>query len=175
MKRSDGKPNAKRPRVKPPHPLMVGRDRNVWHPDVAGKIRGYPLTEAKWQARRDGMRQRNAEGKMGRSGIPDGWAGKREEINALRAKASAEAKEIVKKMAEDGVINPGEDPRGEEALEFAISVVRAIDEKGKALYTIRDRLAANRQVLDFAKGKPSTKIEATVAKAEDFLAILAAK
>jgi hypothetical protein len=152
----------------------------VWHPELAALNKRYPQTQEKYDIKANNMRalvkkQQEAGFVPSRAGIPDGWSGQRKEVNALRAKAAAEAKEIMKTMADEGLLKTGEDPRAEEALEFAITVVRAVNEEDKAAWGIRERISAAKLVLEYTKSKPSTKVEATVNKAEDFLALLAAK
>lgn len=106
-------------------------------------------------------------GKKGsRLGVPDGYT--KEEAHALRKAAETEAKEIIQKMADEGIITK-EEALGNEALEFAISVVRA------KVDPTRERLNAAKLVLEFTKSKPASKVEATVTKAEDFLAALVNK
>lgn len=61
-----------------------------------------------------------------------------------------------------------EDPRAEEALEFAIGVVRV-------QAPLKDKLAAARMVLDFTKTKPAAKSDVTVHNAEQFLDDVAAE
>jgi hypothetical protein len=91
----------------------------------------------------------------------------RSEVEPIRTEAAAEAKRLKEKIMAQSDRQP--DPRSEEALEYAISVVRA-DVDGT-----RDRLAAARLVLDFTKEKPAKTAELTIHKAEDFLAALAAE
>jgi hypothetical protein len=101
-------------------------------------------------------------GKKGkRTGIPDGF--RRDAIEKKRTRASKAAKRIVKLMVEKYDIN---DQRAEEALEYAVTVVRT-----KADGT-RDRLQAARLILDFCKQKPASKAEVTLKSAEDLLAEL---
>lgn len=90
--------------------------------------------------------------------------------HACKAKARAEAKEIVMEMKKQGMID-GEDARGDEALEFAIEVVRAHDpaNRMKSAHTLKDRLVAARLVLDFVKSKPVQKTSTKIEAAEDFL------
>lgn len=104
---------------------------------------------------------RRAGSKSKRTGVPDGM--RRDEIDKKRAKANAYAKRIVKLMVEKYDIN---DQRAEEALEYAVTVVRT-----KADGT-RDRLQAARLILDFCKQKPASKSEVTLKSAEDLLAEL---
>ena len=95
-------------------------------------------------------------------GVPDGH--RKETIEPIRAKAKAEAKEVVKIMAEKYDI---EDEYAKTALETAVEVMKVVGEN-------RERVAAARLVLDFTKSKPSAKSEVSISKAEDFLASLVA-
>ena len=109
----------------------------------------------KWSTkpRRNGGRPR---------GVPDGH--RKETIEPIRAKAKAEAKEVVKIMAEKYDI---EDEYAKTALETAVEVMKVVGDN-------RERVAAARLVLDFTKSKPSAKSEVSISKAEDFLASLVA-
>lgn len=152
------------------HPAIRGRPRGVWYPDLVGVIKGYPKTEEAFKAKQEQCRAQvirlNAEGKMHRRGIPDGWAGKKKKAIRARAKAQKEAKRIIEIMVEKNLVDP--DALGNEALQFAIEVVR-----DKTSHR-RDSLTAARLVLDFSKAKPASKSELTVNKAEDFLAAVLA-
>lgn len=152
--------------------------RGVFHPELVGVCKGYASTLEIWEERSRKCREQvirlNAEGRCNRTGMPNGWSRRRPELEAVRARAAVEAKEIMKTMLETGIISK-DDLLGNEALEFAITTVRAVSEAGQPAVTTRDRLAAAKMVLEYTKSKPASKIEATVAKAEDFLALLALK
>lgn len=110
------------------------------------------------------LEARSRGGKRGgakstRLGVPDGC--RREEITALRAKAETEAKAIVGKMIEQGIID--DDVIANEALTFAIGIVRTDRENAQT------RLQAARMVLDFCKKKPAEKKEVVLSQAEQFL------
>ena len=163
------------------HYLFEGRPRGVFYPDLVGKVAGYPKTLEEWEIRRSrtgaALAAFRATGTPhSRVGIPDGWAGKvrRKRLDAIRAKAAAEAKELVKIMKQDGIIE-GEDPRGDEAIEFAVGVIRAKDPNGKPVHTMENLLKAARLVADFCKVKPVARSSVKVDTAEDFLAALAVK
>lgn len=93
-------------------------------------------------------------------GVPDGF--RKEQIEPIRAKVKAEAKEVVEIMAKEFDI---EDEYAKAALETAVEVMRMVGDN-------RERVAAARLVLDFTKQKPASKSELAVSKAEDFLASL---
>jgi hypothetical protein len=95
-------------------------------------------------------------------GVPDGH--RKETIEPIRSKVKAEAKEVVKIMAEKYDI---EDEYAKTALETAVEVMKMVGDN-------RERVAAARLVLDFTKSKPSAKSEVSISKAEDFLASLVA-
>jgi len=93
-------------------------------------------------------------------GVPDGY--RKETIDPIRQEIKAEAKKVVKIMAEKYNI---EDEYAKTALETAVEVMKTPGEN-------RERVAAARLVLDFTKSKPVAKNEVSISKAEDFLASL---
>lgn len=96
--------------------------------------------------------------------IPPGMTLK--QYRLYRKGIEEEAFDAINRMKERGMIREDEDPRAEEALEFAIGVVR--DQ-----YRGMDaKLKAARMVLDFTKRKPVARQE-VLNKAEDFLEELA--
>jgi len=173
------------PRVKSRRKLLPPRKKgepNRWHPELVGKIRGYPKTQEAWQAKSDLMRQQvklyNAEGITFRSGVPDGWAGKKKLINKINTEALAEAKDIVDELIKLGRFQ-ADNVEAKIALEAAVQVIVAEKHTPETetvpLYNVKDRLAATKIVLEYTQKKPVTKSEVGVTKAEDFLAALATK
>lgn len=163
------------------HPAMKGKERGVWHPELAGKVPGYPRSEEAFQLAAERCRamvtKANAAGTAKRIGIPNGWGGtkRRAMLEAMRTEAREEAKEIVATMKKEGIL-PADDPRGDEAIEYAIGVVRAPEASGgRAVYTVKDKLAAAKLVAEFCKTKPVTRQQTTLETAEDFLSQLAKK
>ena len=163
------------------HPLLQGRARNVWHADLAGVVPYYPKTLEKFQRRQEIARKiwptmmKNGTYRT-RAGVPDGFAGRREEVAACRAKAVIEGKEIVAEMKKNGQFVPEGTPTdmemASEALAFAVATMRAHTDDGKATYTIRDRQAAAALILAYTKSKPAQIVSTTVHKAEDFLSAM---
>jgi len=161
------------------HPAYAGRPRGVWYPDLVGVVPGYPKTLEIWQKKSDICRARiialNAsDNPPTRAGVPDGWAGAKG--RALRAAVAAgpRSKEIVDAMIDKGMVKDPDDERVVKALTVTVEILEAKDEETfKPLYTAKDRLSAARLLCDFLKAKPASKIEASVTKAEDFLAVLA--
>jgi hypothetical protein len=108
----------------------------------------------------------NANGKGGpgrRPGSKDGYT--QTELKKQRAKAKAEAIEIVKNMEKKFDIP--KDEFGREALTTAVEIMR-ID-----AINAKDKLAAARTVLEWTMAKPAAQNEVTVKRAEDFLADIA--
>jgi len=103
-----------------------------------------------------------------RRGYPSGWAGprRRKLLLSIREEATKEAKVIMTNLVTNGVVD--KDNAGNQVLEAAIGVSLAGD-----TYTIKDKLAAMRMVLDFTMAKPEQKQKVTVETAEDFLRNLA--
>jgi len=109
--------------------------------------------------------RRRGTGIGSRTGIPDGM--RKPEADRLNAEAKESAANTMSELREAGVLN-GEDPRAEEALEFSIQLMRAPGSKDF-------RLKAAKQVLEYTKTKPATKINATVDTAEAWLKAVTAQ
>ena len=164
-----------RVKTKEKHYLTKHRTRGVWYPELVGLIRGYPRTLEGFEKRRDGMRERvRAMREAGtiktRRGVPDGWAGRGEEVAAARAEATIEGAKTIETLIEQGVIDAPL-TTDEEMAVAALKVVMAT--ALNPTETTRERTAAVNTVLAYCKAKPAQKIEAKVSKAEDFLALLA--
>ena len=161
------------------HPLLRDRPRGHFYPDLVGKVPGYPKTYEAWKKLSDSCRAQvirlNAEGKAGRQGVPDGWAGRKAELLEVQQRSAVEAKRAVQMMIENDMIDTPEDPRVEQALQVNVEIMLAVSDEGKPAYTGRERTAASRVILDFLKAKPVIRQDIAVARAEDFLAVLAAK
>jgi hypothetical protein len=160
----------------PPAPRRRQNPRKEWCPIKAIILPTYPATKERFEELRavtvERIKRQIAEGNWHRRGVPNGWKGRKAEAEALRTAAAHEAKKIVAQMTAE---TNTDDPRAIEALEYAVTVIRAKDADGKTVEGTRERLSAAKLVLDFTKSKPATTVNATVTKAEDFLAALAAK
>lgn len=161
-------------------------DPKVWHKELR-YVRGYPDTAEKFAARRAHAKRLAAAdtnlirgvGYQGhtRKGIPDGWAGRRPEVLAIRQRAAAEAPRIVQLMYEKGIFGDEElDPAAREALEVVVGIWRAQDPETKQhAHTVRDRFAAASKVLEYTRSKPVSKTELKVETAEAMLDALMAE
>lgn len=184
--------NTRNKKVKPPAPKvdgrktrqrkhhtdrLAGRPKGIWYPDLVGVIQGYATSDEEFQRRRERsrlqMEKMNATKKMGRMNIPDGWGGRSDELQAVRLALYNEAEGILKIMVDEEIVP--DDKAANTALQFAVSVVRATIVDGKEVFTVKDKLAASRLVLDFTRAKPAAKSEVTLNSAEDFLAALVMK
>lgn len=161
-------------------PLLRDRPRGVWQSDLVDKIRAYPKTQEAFDAKQARCREQiirlNAEGRAGRNGVPDGWAGRKAEINKIVEAAKAEAKVIVDKMIDEKTFAP-DCREARLAMEAAVEILCASKEseepeKTVPLYQAATRLQAMRLVMEYAQRKPVTKSELAIAKPEDFLAML---
>lgn len=102
-------------------------------------------------------------GKPGRFGVPDGM--RKKQADPLNQAALQSAKDTMAKLKQAGVIDDA-DAQAQEALESALTVMRKPGDK-------KVQLAAARLVLEYTKSKPASKVEATVNKAEEWLAAIA--
>lgn len=161
-------------------PLLKGRVRGQWYPDLVGKIRGYPKTQEIHDRRVDLMRTQiklyNAEGITGRAGVPDGWAGKKKLIKQINAQASEEAGNIVEDLVVTGRFTP-DNAEAQVALRAALTMIVAEKHTPESapvpLYSPADRLKAMKLVLDTVQRKPVSTSVVAEGRAEDFLKDLA--
>ena len=173
-----GQKPPKERKVAAKHPLLKGREINVWHEDLVGRVPNYPATLEAYEKMRAHAAAlgRTNKGKPGRIGVPDGWGGKARRLKReqIIEAAKVEAKEIVMELNKQGLLE-GEDARGDEAIEWAVAIIRAKGVDGKSAYTMRDQMEAAKLVAMYCKAKPVARTQTKVEAAEDFLALLASK
>jgi hypothetical protein len=156
------------------HPLLEGRLRGVFYPDLVGKVPNYPRTLEIFNASKERMsrqiREYNAAGITSRDGVPNGWT--RHEATALRQVAAERAKKIVDKMVEEKVFAP-DTKEARIAMEALVSLVQTKkltpEDKGSPLVPAGEVRAAAKVILEFAQRKPVTSSQVTVKSAEDWL------
>jgi hypothetical protein len=140
----------KTPRKNTRNPLLIGRERGVWYPDLVGQIPGYAATEEGYRRRqaaaREQVRVLNASGQRGtRVGLPDGFAKRRDEVEEIKEEARRAAREAVGVLLEHGAIgmpapaSDAADHRDRVEAAFAKSIDRTVAD--------RDRLRAMKVVL----------------------------
>ena len=138
-----------------------------WEPQWIGIISRYPRTEAAFNARiergRATFAKLRAEGRAPtRAGVPDGWAGKRQEVTELRAAAHEQAETVTGRLVNAGSLLGDAD--AEAALRVAFRIVYDESAKGEL------RLSAINIVCSYLKPKPTQKIAVTTSEAERWLA-----
>ena len=73
------------------NPLLLDTPEGQWNPAAAG-VQGYPKTQEAHDAHRERLRKNSeaarAAGKLTRRGVPNGWRGRRQEVEQLRAEAA---------------------------------------------------------------------------------------
>lgn len=165
---------------------LAGRPKDRWYPDLVGVVPRYPKSEQSWIVRRDVGRRLAATKPLEkpdgtrytRQGIPDGWKGRRKEVNAILAKAKVEAEKLITKLEEYDALNLDvqEDPRVGMAFRATAEIILANQEDAEGhitpLYSARDRLAAVNVFTTYLKVKPISRLDARVTQAEDFLGLL---
>ncbi len=130
---------ARKPR--PPrrrHPALRGTPVGTFNPAAVGVVRGYPANEEAYRRQREQLRRNSAKaraaGKMTRRGIPNGWAGRRDEVVAIRRNAQTEAEKLTEVVAPQR--ESKDDELGAEAMAVLFAIAMA------PTYAMRDRLAA---------------------------------
>lgn len=155
------------PTTTPPlrrHPALASTPRAVFNPDGVGKVRGYPSTPEAFADRctllRENSARARASGKATRLNVPNGWRGRRAEVERLRQEAEVEAGRIVRilfnsatpeeRLPLDADTARTDDQRAELAmtglLAFALSPT----------YPTAIRLQAMRIALPFLKPMPTS-------------------
>jgi hypothetical protein len=171
---TDAEPGAaepsRAPRRKSFRPSFQRGRAKQWDPAKVGTSRGYPKTAEGYERRRQAASERahrlNAEGRLTRRGVPDGWSGRGEELAAVRAAAEGEAAEMVAALKAADVLGADES-RAEIALEYVLSVVRNLSESASA------RGIAARTALTFLKARPAARMDVAASPAENVLTMLA--
>ena len=156
------------------HPLMEGRQRGIFYPDLVGLVPNYPKTLERFNALKESMSRRireyNAAGITKRDGVPHGWT--RYEAVAVRQQAAERAKKIVDKMIEEKVFAP-DTKEARIAMEALVSIVQTKkltpEDKGSPLVAASEVNKAAKTILDFAQRRPVTSSQVTVKSAEDWL------
>lgn len=117
-------------------------------------------TPERRERQREICRRNGAAGS--RVGVPNGMS--RKQMDQIRSVALAEAKIIVERLIKMAKVTVDEkDAMGREALEFAVSVVRA------QMDSTADRLKAAKLVIDVCLERPVQKNETMLTTTEDWL------
>lgn len=141
-----------------------------------------PLTWRKTRPNRDGSRKAKHPDSfvyrphMNRRGVPDGWAGLKQEATTIRDIAEAQAEVIVQKAAETGVMpcDPYAPPETREGM-VAAALKEAMALVLNPTSTARVRGDAARIVLDYTAAKPAGAYVEAISEAQRLLEALTAQ
>jgi hypothetical protein len=138
-------------------------------PELIGKVPGYPLTEEAYERQRARLaanRQKALEaGRLTRRGVPNGWAGRREEAETAQRNSQSDAERLAETIWEIADPHSNEHPYVIEAMSTALQV--AMDPTTPASV----RLKAWRLWLEFNMPRPTAR---EIMQADDPLAFLTA-
>ncbi|MBU8544783.1 MULTISPECIES: hypothetical protein [Roseomonadaceae] len=131
----------------------------VWCPEKARTLKMYPKTaeayEAMRQRNREALAQTRATGKLVRTGVPNGWSGRKPELATIQAQAAEEGRAVVAAARHVCILDEEDDPRAAEALETICEILR-----NKTVNT-RHRVVAARLLLDFLMLQPVSRQQAS--------------
>lgn len=159
---------ARRPKPEPKdrHPALRGTPVGTFCPTAVGLVRGYPRTEEAYRRQCERLRQNSANararGRLNRRGVPNGWAGRRDEVTEIRRNSHTEAERIVE------VVMPEAESEDDEYAAIAMKELLAmvLDTTGPTSF----RLGALKTALRYLVPKPTAR--ARVAEAGGGLAFL---
>jgi len=118
----------------------------------------------------------NAEGITFRSGVRDGWGGKKKLIKKIEDAALKEANEVVDKMIEDKNWVP-DNAESRFLLAQTLAIITAEKHTPETapvpLHDAKTRLQAIKTAWEMVQRKPMSTVVTAEAKAEDFLKALA--
>ena len=126
--------------------------KGVWCP-AAASMKGYPKSQEAWDRKMAaGQANREAavkEGKMHRREVPNGWAGRRDEVAEWRRNSQTEAERLVPLLSPPNpYISLADNEAGNMAMAFLFA--RIID----PTYSNSERLLAARIVLPYLLPRP---------------------
>jgi len=142
------------------HPALKGWPVGVWSPGAVGKVRGYPRTLELYERQREQLRAnseaaRNA-GRLTRLGVPNGWAGRRMEIDTARRNSRTAAEMLVTEMDRLGYWKP-------DNRESRLIMTEVMGIIVSPLSTVCDRMTAMRMALTYIQPKPMQRVTLAVA------------
>lgn len=171
------------------HSALADTPPGVWNPAAVGKVRGYAKTEEAYQRQAAQLRANSAgaraRGLMNRRGSPNGWAGKRAEVEALRLDAHADGWRAVgawqrnsqtaeERLPDDRMeaLTTGQDYPRTDAERFAVAAAYAISVILNRSAPTCDRTRAARIILPFLKAAPAGRKSVTLADGAAWLEAL---
>ena len=137
------------------HPALKGWPVGSWCPTAVGKVRGYPRTLATYERQRARLRANREHardnGTLTRLGVPNGWAGKREEIANIRRNSQTEAEMLVEEMERTGYWRA-------DCVESRVVMTELMKMVVSEIYTVRIRMSAMRLVLTYTQARPTHRV-----------------
>lgn len=104
-------PSSSRRAPKKRHPALTGTPRGVFNAEAVGKVPGYPPTAEAYEARKAHLKyHREAArqaGRLHRRGIPNGFAGRRKEVEEQQAAAQRQGQSIAAALGSTGDAEDG--------------------------------------------------------------------
>ena len=162
-------PAPRPPRVR--HPVLVGWPPGIFCPAAAGVVRGYPLTAATYEAQLQRLRANHKTaldaGKLHRLGVPNGWAGRRDQVAELRQEAADEGWKTLNLLHRNSLhaaerldpdnlagLQAGSREPSTDAERFAIAAAFALGVIRDPTITTRVRVQTARWLLPFLAATP---------------------
>ena len=165
-------PTALKPRGS--HPALAGTPPGVFNPAAVGHVRGYPKTPeaharqlVQLAANRDSAR---AAGLLNRKGVPNGYAGRRPEVEAIRLQAAdggwtavaewQRNSQTAEERLPDGrieALKAGQVHARTDAEMFAVAAAYLISVVLDPTQPQRQRLQSAKAILPFLQAPPSGK------------------
>ena len=146
------------------HPVLQNRPQGEWCPDAVGVVPGYPRTPETFAAQAERLKANRQvakeRGVLTRHGVPNGWAGKKDEIQGIRRNSRTEAERLTEAVFE---------PDCEESRIAMQAAMVALS----PFYRMVDRLVAMRLILQYTVPKPVQRAALESGDSLDFLRRLA--
>jgi hypothetical protein len=147
------------------HKVLQNRPQGEWCPDAVGVVPGYPRTPETFAAQAERLkanRQRAKErGLLTRLGVPNGWAGKKDEIAEIRRNSQTEAERLTEAVFEA------------DCWEARVAMTEAMKIALSPFYRMADRLVAMRLILQYTVPRPAQRVALESGDALGFLRRLA--
>jgi hypothetical protein len=172
MKTMDATPNAPKPRR---HPLLAGTPVGTWCPEAAGKVKGYPRTAETYarqlETLRENHRTAKEAGRLTRKNVPNGWAGRKEEVVTLHRNSMCAAQRLMEDLTTLDLLGDTteDDRRGNDALKHCAAIAFNL------AYPVSIRLVALRMLLTFVRPRPARRSVVTLDNGLAWLEGLAAE
>ena len=162
-------PAPRPPRVR--HPVLVGWPPGIFCPAAAGVVRGYARTPETYARQLERLRANSAaarkRGLLNRRGVPNGWAGMRDEIAELRQEANNEGWRVLNALHRNSLhaderldpdnlaeLQAGSREPSTDAERFAIAAAFALGVIRDPTITTRVRVQTARWLLPFLAATP---------------------